>query len=480
MKKYLVMFIESTWHSLNVDDFNDYNTSHVFNKTDSIITFQSSDLIREFKAKKYQKLPNIIDLECFDKQMSQEGKEFKKYKKWTAIQLLKHHKIVDEDFKLTSSNFKSFMEHLSKYYLSQIEKDEDEKNRFVDLELKVNELIYKRQLKGVRINIELAKDKCRHIEKNIYNIKNKLQFDHQIYTPENTNFQYDYLRRKKYRIIESPKYTFKTRRNEDVICNLLYELIRNTEDLDSLLYTIAYFGGEQRTHPWYLGFGTITSRIILRQPSLQNLRRVNRDIIIPDENMSLFYIDYSQFEAGILASLSNDEKLIKLYNKDIYTDLADKVIGDKEKRDDAKILFYRYMYGDDTLNKTAKDYFNQFDQLNEFRNNINKQIDKKGKLGTSNGNYRCRFENDESSWSLSHLIQSTASLIYKNALISVRNKVKYSEFLIPMHDGTLYQLPNSNFNERKKKIEKIYLEEFKKVCPQIEVKVDVDKPFSVN
>lgn len=480
MKKYLVMFIESAWYSLNIDDFNDYNTSHIFNKVDSIITFQSSDLIREFKARDFQKLPIIIDLESFDKQMSQEGKEFKNYKKWTAIQLLKHHKIVDEGFKLASSNFKQFMEHLSAYYLSQIEKDEEEKKRFIDLELKVNEIVYERQLKGVRIDIELAKKKCRLIEKIIYNIKNKLQFEHQIYTPENTSFQFDYLREKKYRIIESPKYTFKTRRNEDVICNLLYELIRNNEDLESLLYTIAYFGGQNRTHPWYLGFGTITSRIILRQPSLQNLRRVNRDIIIPDENMSLLYIDYSQFEAGILASLSEDEKLIELYNTDIYTDLAEKVIGDKEKRGDAKILFYRYMYGDDTLSKKAKEYFKEFKQLDVFRSNIDRQISEKGKIGTVEGNYRCSLENDEYSWSLSHLIQSTASLIYKKALISVKENLKYAEFLIPMHDGTLYQIPDFYLEEYKEVIKKIYLDEFKKVCPQLKVYAHIDKPFAIS
>ena len=458
MKKYLVMFIESAWHSLNIDDFNDYNASHIFNKIDSVITFQSSDLIREFKAKRIQKLPIIIDLESFDKQMSQEGKEFKNYRKWTAIQLLKHHKIVDEDFKLVSSNFKLFMEHLSTYYLNQIEKDEEEKKRFVDLELKVNEIVYERQLKGVRINIELAKEKCRYIEKNIYYFKNKLQFEHQIYTPENTSFQFDYLREKKYRIIESPKYTFKTRRNEDVICNLLYELIRNKEDLDSLLYTIAYFGGQNRTHPWYLGFGTITSRIILRQPSLQNLRRVNRDIIIPDENMSLLYIDYSQFEAGILASLSHDEKLIELYNTDIYTDLAEKIIGDREKRDDAKVLFYRYMYGDDTLNKKAKEYFKEFEKLNAFRSNIDKQINEKGRIGTIKGNYRCRFENDECSWSLSHLIQSTASLIYKNALISVKKNLRYAAGIEPALPKKLDFESSASTNSATRAIKVIWLQ----------------------
>ena len=89
----------------------------------------------------------------------------------------------------------------------------------------------------------------------------------------------------------------------------------------------------------------------MRQPALQNLRKENRDVILPDINMRLLYVDYSQFEAGILASMSKDELLINLYNQDIYNDLAQFVFGDKSKRGDAKVIFYRYMYGDQSMSE---------------------------------------------------------------------------------------------------------------------------------
>jgi hypothetical protein len=41
-------------------------------------------------------------------------------------------------------------------------------------------------------------------------------------------------------------------------------------------------------------------------------------------------------------------KFNKFCNTDIYSDLAE-AIGDKDKRSDAKNVFYRYMYGDETL-----------------------------------------------------------------------------------------------------------------------------------
>ena len=212
---------------------------------------------------------------------------------------------------------------------------------------------------------------------------------------------------------------------------------------------------------------------MLRQPSLQNLRKVNRDVIVPDEGMKLLYVDYSQCEAGVLASLSNDKKLIELYKTDIYTDLAKNVIGDSSKRAEAKILFYRYMYGDETLPKKVKSYFKGFKTLEAYTNRIYGTLKEKGKIGTVNGNFRCKYVGDDTySWSLSHVIQSTASLIYKNALISVYENVPNAEFLVPMHDGTLYQIPEPHFENVKEKIEETYLEEFRKICPQIKGKIN--------
>lgn len=232
----------------------------------------------------------------------------------------------------------------------------------------------------------------------------------------------------------------------------------------------------ERTYPSYFGFGTITSRIVQRQPSLQNLRKTNRDIIIPDTGMRLLYVDYSQFEAGILASLSNDETLIELYNSDIYSDLAEKVLNNKEDRNEAKILFYRYMYGDNSLKKEAKAYFKKFVNLEIFKISLEDKLLETTKIGTEHGNYRYALD-ENNTWALSHIVQSTASYIYKKALIEVQNNVKSANFLIPMHDGTVYQINKSEYEKVQSEIEKIYKEEFKKVCPQIEPRLNCKDKF---
>ncbi|QSB25381.1 DNA polymerase [Flavobacterium sp. CLA17] len=480
MKRYILMFVESQWHSLDIDDHDNYTLSEtiIINQESLYVTFQTSQLIQHIRANsRIKKLPTIIDLECLDKQMAQEGKEFRNYKSWKAIHALRHHKVIDSEFDLKKSNFKLILEHLSSLFKTLIDKDDCERERFENIELKINQLIYERQHKGVPIDLEIAKQKCIELEEDIYRLKNILQLEYNIFNPENEQQQLSYLASKKFNYIKSLTYSFKIRRNQDPVCLIFYDLLRNQNDLDSFIFMLSHWGGANKTYPTFLGFGTISSRITLRQPALQNLKKNNRVVIVPEKGMKFLYIDYGQFEAGILAALSYDDTLINLYNSDIYSDLAEKVLGDKNKRSDAKVIFYRYMYGDNTLDSKCQLYFSKFTKLAEFRESINMNIKKNKKIGTKEGNFRYSLDN-ESPWSLSHVIQSTASLIYKKALIRVRNEIRTVEFLIPMHDATLYQIEEYNYIDYSKRIKNIYIEEFKKICPRIEPIMHCSEQFN--
>lgn len=475
MKKFVVAYIELEWYSIDIENYIDFKDKIDYKRGDTVISFQISDLIRELNSKG-KNLPTIIDLESLDKQMSQEGSDLREYRQWKVLSRLKHYKILEPDFRLTKANIQLFLEYIATLYKQLIDKDSVESKRFFDVELAVNAVIYKAQKLGIGINLEIANNRCKELDLRIYEIKNILQLEHNIFTPDDIETQINYLDKKKYTIIRSLEYSFRIRNKSDIVCNLFYELSRNQKDLDSLLFILSHWGGAGRTYPYYIGFGTITSRIILRQPSLQNLRRSNRDIIVPDPGTSLLYIDYGQFEAGILASLSDDKSLIKLYDSDIYFDLALQVIGNKEERGEAKIIFYRYMYGDTSLPKEALNYFQKFKELQIFKKQIDKEISVYKKIGTEHGNYRRSFE-EETSWALSHRVQSTASYIYKMALIRVSREVRLAQFLIPMHDGTVYQINKYAYEESKEKIENIYKEEFKKVCPQITPIVNIKEEF---
>lgn len=476
MKKLVLAYIESEWYSMNIENSEDYIKKLDYSPSNLYITFQTSDLIREFKSMGIETLPKIIDLESFDKQMSQEGKEIRDNGTWKALCFLRYHKVIDSEFKLSIENIKSFLEKIAFLYGRLLNKDEEEKRRFESIEIEINRLIFERQRLGIHIDIDKAKQRCAEIERKIYSIKNYLQLKYNILTPDNIESQKYYLEKNNYRIIKSYRYTFDINKKDDEVCGLFYELIRNEQDLDSLLFIVSHWGGKERTFPSFFGFGTITSRIILRQPSLQNLRKTNRDIIIPDSGKKFLYVDFSQFEAGILASLSKDTKLIELYNSDIYEDLAEKVLMNRALRKEAKIIFYRYMYGDDSLNKEAKNFFKNFKELEKFKIVVENELKEKNRIGTKYGNYR-HASNENNIWALSHVVQSTASYIYKRALLKVQKEVKAAEFIIPMHDGTVYQINELEYDVTKTAIERIYKDVFKEICPQIEPKLNCSDLF---
>ena len=478
MTRQVLLYIQNQWYSLNIDDPMDYRENHKFGNDGLLITFQSPELVRQLKkSRPFRGLPEILDLEGFEKQMAQEGKDMRPYKKWTMLAALKYHGIAVPDFKLSQSTIRDFLGYMAVLHEYLQNKDTEEAGRFTNLESKINHIIYRRQLSGVPIDLSIVQNLCADLEKQIYQTKNILQIKYRIFNPEHEEWQKEYLVGKGYRLIKSPLFTFKSWRNEDEICQLMYEMIRNQKDMDSLLFMQSHWGGKANAYPKYLGFGTITSRIILRDPSFQNLRKSNRKVVVAQPFHKLLYIDYSQFEAGILASLSDDSELIELYNKDIYKDLALAVFGDQEKRSDAKVIFYRYMYGDTTLNQKSQQYFKKFSKLQKFKEKIDKDMEKQAKVGTSYANFRSRGE-EHVNWALSHIIQATASLIYKRAVVRVSVELDRAKFLIPMHDGTVYQIFDLWYNELKPKIEQIYLEEFAKECPKVKGQVNITDVFS--
>jgi len=443
----------------------------------TLITSQTADLVRFIKSEKMRFTTiNIIDLECLDKQMSQAGKDVHAVKKWHLLVRLKYHKFLANDFRLTDLTLLECLQGMAKFYENLISKDTDETNRFDCIESQINKIIYRRQFLGVPIDSAIAKQLCSELDAQIYMVKNVLQRKYNIFEPDNEQQQIAYLISKKYQILRSPLFTFKARRNDDDVCKHFYDMLRNQRDLDSLLFMLSHWGGENKAIPTYYGFGTITSRITVREPGIQNLRKGNRKVIVADSGFKLLYIDYSQFEAGILAALSNDATLLKLYDSDIYSDLALSLFNDATKRSDAKVIFYRYMYGDTSLNGASKAYFKKFKGLENFRKSIEDEINKNHRIGTKEGNYRIATEGN-CGWALSHLIQSTASLIYKRALIRVSAEVNAAKFLVPMHDGTLYQIPEYLYEATVKKIELIYKIEFEKECPGIIARVNCSDKF---
>lgn len=213
---------------------------------------------------------------------------------------------------------------------------------------------------------------------------------------------------------------------------------------------------ERRIFPIVDHFGSITSRIYYKDPSLQNLAKRHRDIISPDAGMRISYVDFGQFEAGIMGALSGDQNMLTLFaSGDLYSLVAEKIFFDTSKRKAAKRLFLSYAYGMKRKNlidaavefgaqrDVAKAFFNQFSTFEEWKLGVWTEFRNNGRIGTELGNYLSRsnsgdLSEKEKRSAVSQVVQGTASLIFKKALLKL-SLLTSVELKVPMHDAVLFQ-----------------------------------------
>jgi hypothetical protein len=215
---------------------------------------------------------------------------------------------------------------------------------------------------------------------------------------------------------------------------------------------------QTRIFPIVDTFGSITSRIYFKDPSLQNLAKRHRDILKPDAETVFSYIDYDQYEAGIMAALSKDTLLLALYAAgDLYEQAAEQIFLSPKKRKEAKRLFLSFAYGMNRKNLIAaaveygakpidaKNFFAQFSDFENWKKILWDEFKKNGRIGTSLGNYVVRegtgeLSDKEKRSSVSQVVQGTASLIFKKMLLEL-SKLDSVQLKVPMHDAVLIQHP---------------------------------------
>jgi len=390
---------------------------------------------------------------------------------------------------------------LKNLYLNSIIilKEINQISRFFEIENRIQQILNKRQIEGIYLNLEVLSEIVNKLETIKNHLINKLRYNHKI-----TDLNYKSLRLQlieKGFQISSKDYNYfnligylKSAKINSQLCNDLYNALRAKSDFDSLSQYIPE--NINKVYPVFDCIGTVTSRILIVTPHIQQLKKENRRVFIPKENYSLLYCDYNQFEPGILASFSNDDEMIALYNsEDIYENFSRYIFGTKSLRKEAKTIFLSYLYGmsDKKLvasiekiiknrginNKiSAQEFFSKFTELEKFKAKENEKMVEKGFIKSETTIIRYvrktkegKGKQSEKRFVLSQLIQGSASFILKKAILDTMED-KEIEFLIPMHDAVLFQVPSNKLKEKMTFIEKCFVDNYIKVCPKIEGSVD--------
>ncbi|WDF78965.1 DNA polymerase [Mucilaginibacter sp. KACC 22773] len=488
----------------------------------NIISFDWDNVISWLSARKEAMPKYIIDIEQIAKQLYGQKKARQDLLPWSVWNILRAFYNEDtekDDFKKTQKLYQGladadeperqrlFYRMLSAMYTCYEQQLKElnakgEYDRFYHVERPIRVINLERTYKGITINTGSVSNWVSQLSHEVYKLRNRLQLEFDIVSPTDvktvlSKIEDKALIREARELIEEKGYYFflKDSKLRHPLIELLYQEKKSTTDLNALLSIGALNPTQQKIYPVYDSFGTITARTKVVTPNLQNLTRKFRSIVSADKKKELLYIDYAQFEAGILADDSKDVALINAYNTSyIYDSIGEKIqvekyITDKvEQLKFCKSLFYKYSYGMDisnnigilkdfkleahapTLSKLIVDAFSSFTTLDAYRTAIKEKALTENKIGTRDGNYRYRLENEKNvSWAMSQRIQGTASLIIKRAIIKLRSIDNEIEFLIPMHDAALFQVPKETAKEKEDTIQRIFEEEFLKECPSLKV-----------
>lgn len=216
-----------------------------------------------------------------------------------------------------------------------------------------------------------------------------------------------------------------------------------------------------RVRPIVDVFGSRTSRVHLRNPPLQNISKKYRSLIIPSKGSQLSYVDFDQYEVGIMAALSGDPELAELYAAgDMYEIFSSRHLGLEGNRRAAKQLFLSYAYGMSrpalvdaavalgASRDRAKAAFRVFSRYEDWKKSIAAAFQREGRIGTTMGNNYSRpntgtLTAKERRSAVSQVVQGTASLIFKKAVLGVA-ELPGVIIVLPMHDALLFEYSKSD------------------------------------
>lgn len=223
---------------------------------------------------------------------------------------------------------------------------------------------------------------------------------------------------------------------------------------------------------------TSTGRLSSIEPNLQNIPvrseegKMFRKIFIPSfSDGYILSADYSQIELRLLASFSEDPKLIEAFNngEDIHTKTASEIFGVPLKevtplmRRDAKAINFGIIYGisdyglSQNINSTRakaadyiKKYFEKYPNVKKYMDENIENCKKNGYVKTLFGRIRFILEINSSNFNLRTFgeraamnmpLQGTASDIIKLAMIIINKELKEqklkSKLILQIHDELL-------------------------------------------
>lgn len=393
--------------------------------------------------------------------------------------------------RIYSSTVIALKKHFGKLLGEQVEEKsvKDGYNRF-KYEIELANIFYRVQYDGIKICQATASSKLTALENEYYTKLQDLRDDFSFkggvfdtpyiveYLSENSEF---------YSLFQSShdvRAYLEGFHNVDIVASKLHELRKMRLTLSSLLKAVG--SKSERIHPNFDPIGTVTGRILVTEPLLQHVRKVDRDFILPDAGFELLYLDYKEFEPRIIASLSGDPVLLSLLQKGgLYEELASTVFNNMINRSQAKIVMMQLMYyasvdsisnyiascsgtQESTVKPIVEGLVSSLQVLRQWQQGVvetaslNRTVMEAGLLPRY-FKKEIPFTNKMGRQAINHLVQGTGAIILKNAIQEITQHDGTAKIVLPMHDALRLQVSTQASNTEVQEMIEILNRSFNRV-----------------
>jgi len=270
---------------------------------------------------------------------------------------------------------------------------------------------------------------------------------------------------------------------------------------------------DSRMHPEFNIAGTVTGRLSCQHPNLQQVAKDSaiRSMITAPEGSTLVDADYSQLELRVIAMVSDDPVMNKIYTEgkiDLHTQTATIITGKtsdqitKKERSEAKPCNFGYCYGmgwrtfvqyartnygitftDEQAQKIRNNFFNGYPGLLPWHERQREEVHRTGIVKNMIGRVRHLPEVHSRDkyvtagaerMAINMPVQSLGSDICTSALIELhkmldKNKVKITG---NVHDALLFEIKNEYVDEIIPQIQQI-MENPEVICKKFGIKFKV-------
>ncbi|MEO0138793.1 MAG: DNA polymerase I [candidate division WOR-3 bacterium] len=235
---------------------------------------------------------------------------------------------------------------------------------------------------------------------------------------------------------------------------------------------VKYVQRDGRIHPTFSQTTTATGRLSCFNPNLQNIPvrgiwgKKLREAFVCPKGYKLVSLDYSQIELRILAHLSGDENLKRIFyeGRDIHLETAKALFGKEEIKDDerrvAKTVNFGIIYGIspyglskaigvdyEIADRMIKAYYERFPGVKRWQEKIIEFARENGYVQTLMGRRRYIFVDPKINDAYRRItintpVQGSAADMIKKAMIDIYGyiKGKKSKMVLQVHDELLFEI----------------------------------------